>query len=176
MNNVDFDILVAKCGRAIGLKGEVKLIIYTDFIEIFKKGNVFRCGDSMLRLDSFNPHKNSAKFSEINTQDEAKTLNSRNLYSSKNLTKQYCKLKKDEFFWFDIIGLDVYENELLLGCVDSIERISNTDYLVVNVDKNIGGMKKKSFLIPYISRYIIDVSLESRAIYVKDSFVLLENS
>ena len=39
----EFDILVAKCGKTIGLKGEIKLIIYSDFLEVFTKGNVFLC-------------------------------------------------------------------------------------------------------------------------------------
>ena len=46
LNADDFGILVAKCGKTIGLKGEIRLIVYSDFDEIFKKGNVFLVRDS----------------------------------------------------------------------------------------------------------------------------------
>lgn len=45
LNADDFGILVAKCGKTIGLKGEIRLIVYSDFDEIFTKGNVFLARD-----------------------------------------------------------------------------------------------------------------------------------
>lgn len=50
----EFDILVAKCGKTIGLKGEIKLIIYSDFLEVFTKGNVFLCKGAESSVDSAN--------------------------------------------------------------------------------------------------------------------------
>lgn len=45
LNVDDFNILVAKCGKTIGLNGEIRLIVYSDFSEIFTKGNVFLAKD-----------------------------------------------------------------------------------------------------------------------------------
>ncbi|RAX52071.1 16S rRNA processing protein RimM [Helicobacter sp. 16-1353] len=196
-----FDILVAKCGKSIGLKGEIHLNIYSDFLDIFTRGNIFRCGDLMLTLESFNVHKNSAKFSEINDIESAKMLNSHNLYSSKTLTEKYCNLGENEFFWFDIIGLKIYDGDLLLGEVAEIERIVGVDYLVVNVDRdlldsgassNFGDFgnssvgvssknskkkpKQKIFLIPYIERYIIKTDLKNKRILTQDTLGILEES
>lgn len=175
-----FDILVAKCGKSIGLKGEIKLIIYSDFIEIFTKGNVFKCGDSMLTLESFNPAKPSAKFIEITDIDSAQRLNSLPLYSNRELSNKYCNLKESEFFWFDMVGLSIIDNECLVGKVVEVERICNIDYLNIEVDINFANknpnIKANRFYIPYISRYILKTDLEAKCIFVKDSIPILEES
>lgn len=171
----DFNILVAKCGKTVGLKGSVKLIIYTDFLEIFKEKNHFRCGDRILTIESFNRFQNSVKFIEISDIDSAKMLNSLMLYTTKEMTSKYCKLNNNEFFWFDIVGLKLYDNELLLGHISDIERIANIDYLVVQTNLDL-FKKPKNFLVPYISRYIIKTDLENKCIYTKDTLGILEES
>ncbi|RDU62642.1 ribosome maturation factor RimM [Helicobacter sp. MIT 14-3879] len=176
----NFNILVAKCGRSIGLKGEIKLIIYTDFLDIFTKGNIFRCGDFKLTLESFNLSKNSAFFKEIRDIDSAKRINSLLLYSDRETSLKYCFLNKDEFFWFDVINLNVFDNNELIGKVLDIERIGNVDYLIIRVDEQIFKkypyIKARNFYLPYISRYIIDTNLEIKSIFVKDSLSILETS
>lgn len=179
-NIQNFDVLVAKCGKSIGLKGEVKLIIYSDFLEIFTHGNIFKCGDSMLTLESFNPLKPSAKFKEITNIDSAKSLNSLLLYSSRELSDRYCKLSSSEFFWFDIVGLDIIEDDYLVGKVVEIERIGSVDYLNIEADLDFLSknphIKAKRFYLPYIERYILKTDLEAKCIFVKDSIAILEES
>ena len=172
---MDFDILVAKCGKSIGLKGYLKLIIYTDFIDIFKPNNIFLCKNTLLTMEHFNPHQNSIKFLEINTIDEAKALTSCELYTTKDITSKMCKLNNDEFFWFDIVGLDIIDNDILLGVVENIERIGNMDYLIIKTNKNRFN-KPRSFMIPYIDRYILSVDLDKKAIYTNDAILILETS
>ena len=244
-NADDFGILVAKCGKTIGLKGEIRLIVYSDFDEIFTKGNVFLCksdsardlplqsksnatisslreseateaihkskkndfalqnlamtekistkshkiGQSrsffnddgfFLTLQSFNPHKKSATFSEIQSIDGAKNLTSMLLYSSEFLTQKYCVLRKNEHFWFEIIGLCVVENGEIIGIVSDIERIGSVDYLIIAVDSAIFAkyphIKAKRFYIPYISRYILQTDKSKNTIFTQDSLGILENS
>ena len=269
LNADDFGILVAKCGKTIGLKGEIRLIVYSDFDEIFTKGNVFLARDlaydsslqgksqdspnqstpfrhcearsaesihpiSSLRgseateaiqkskknnidchdfalqnfamterigakshkigqsrsffnddgffltLKSFNPHKKSATFSEIQSIDGAKNLTSMLLYSSEFLTQKYCVLRKNEHFWFEIIGLCVVENGEIIGIVSDIERIGSVDYLIIAVDSAIFAkyphIKAKRFYIPYISRYILQTDKSKNTIFTQDSLGILENS
>ena len=169
---MDFDILVARCGKSVGLKGYLKLIIYTDFVDIFKLNNVFLCKNKLLTLESFNPHQNSVKFLEINTVDDAKSFTSYELYTTRDITFKMCKLDSDEFFWFDIVGLDIIDNGVLLGVVEDIERIGHIDYLIVRTNMNKFN-KPKSFMIPYIDRYITNVDLDKKIIYTKDSISIL---
>lgn len=175
LNVSDFDILIAKCGKSIGLKGEIKLIIYSDFSEIWEKGNVFLCKDLMqnshkdlsksdaffLTLKSFNPHKQSAFFETIDSIDKAKNLTSSCLYSSKSLSQKYCILHENEHFWFDIVGMGVVDNGEIMGVVSEIERIGNVDYLLITTNPEIfikyPHIKAKKFYLPYIPRYILDV-------------------
>ena len=173
--NVDFDILVAKCGKSIGLKGHLKLIIYTDFVEVFKPSSVFCANDLLLTLQCFNPHQSSAKFAEINTIEEAQALTSCELYTTREATLKMCKLASDEYFWFDIVGLNLIDSGVLLGIVDGIDRIGSVDYLVIktNADR---FMKPKSFMIPYIDRYVLSVDLDKREIYTRDAILILETS
>ncbi len=172
---MNFDILVAKCGRSVGLKGHLKLVIYTDFIDIFKPKNVFLCNNRLLTIEHFNHHRNIIKFIEINSIDEAKSFTSLELYTTREITSQICKLDNDEFFWFDIIGVNIIDNNIFLGIVDDIERIGNIDYLVINVNNN-SAFKTKKFLLPYIDRYIISVDLSSKIIYTRDAIGILETS
>lgn len=205
LNADDFGILVAKCGKTIGLKGEIRLIVYSDFDEIFTKGNVFLARDScesganldreskkdshefstkshslFLTLKSFNPHKKSATFSEIQSIDDAKNLTSLLLYSSESLSQKYCVLRENEHFWFEIIGLCVVENGEIIGIVSDIERIGSVDYLIVAVDGAIFAkyphIKAKRFYIPYISRYILQTDKSKNTIFTQDSLGILENS
>ena len=222
LNADDFNILVAKCGKTIGLKGEIRLIVYSDFDEIFTKGNVFLAKDSressanlgreskkdshesstksnglFLTLQSFNSHKKSATFDEIQSIDEAKNLTSLLLYSSETLSQKYCILGENEHFWFEIIGMCVVENDEIVGVVRDIERIGSVDYLIVATNPAIFAkyphIKAKRFYIPYILRYILRVEkcapksanppqdsqdlCESKGnIFTQDSLGILENS
>lgn len=225
----EFNILVAKCGKSIGLKGEIKLIIYSDFSEIFTKGNVFLAkpqngnphsqnrtqnpsdfnpqhsqnrnlsnpqnlpclnhipqnlksppqrNETFLTLESFNPHKQSAFFSEIDSIDCAKSLTSSLLYSSAFLSRKYCHLGENEYFWFEIIGRSVVESGEIIGVVSEIERIGSIDYLLIAVDcamfAKYPHIKAKRFYIPYIPRYIL--SVENGVIHTKDALGILEES
>lgn len=216
----DFDILVAKCGKSIGLKGEIRLIVYSDFDEIWQKGNAFLCksdsawdssldsqdsrddlGESckssafFLTLKSFNPHKQSAFFDEINSVECAKNLTSMLLYSSEFLTQKYCTLGENEHFWFEIVGMSVVDNGEIMGAVSDIERIGSVDYLLVATNSAIltkyPHIKAKKFYIPYIPRYIVRIDKNANAIqippqthkdspkgtiFVQDSLGILEES
>lgn len=216
----DFDILVAKCGKSIGLKGEIRLIVYSDFDEIWQKRNVFLCksdsaldssldsqdshndlGEShessafFLTLKSFNPHKQSAFFDEINSVECAKNLTSMLLYSSEFLTQKYCTLGENEHFWFEIVGMSVVDNGEIMGAVSDIERIGSVDYLLVATNPAILAkyphIKAKKFYIPYIPRYIVRIDKNANAIqtppqthkdspkgtiFVRDSLGILEES
>lgn len=172
---MDFDILVAKCGRSVGLKGHLKIIIYTDFIDIFKSNNILFCNRKKLIIESFDCSRSIIKFFEINTIDDAKLLTSFNLYTTKDATSKICKLNDDEFFWFDIVGLKIIDNGVFLGNIEDIERIGNIDYFIVKTDFN-KFFKPKKFMIPYIDRYVISIDLPKKIIYTRDAIGILETS
>ena len=72
---------------------------------------------------------------------------------------------------------DELQGDLVLGVVDDIQRMVDTDYLVVKTDeKLVEEGFSKSFLLPYIDRYILNADIEAKKIYTKDAKDILEAS
>jgi len=167
-------ISIAKIGKAHGVKGWVKLHLLTDFPEQFKAGKTFEADKITLTIENINRKNNTIKFVGFNTPEEAKKLTNRLIYTDKQSSKENIKLKKDEWFWFDIIGCEVIENDKLLGIVEDINRINDIDYIVVNINKEL-GYKQQRFLFDF-KRHIIDVDIDNKKIYVKNTIPILEAS
>ena len=171
-------VYIGKLGRAIGLKGYLKLYIDSDFPEQFKAGATFTTDrNSELTIEDLNSKNQSVKFIGIDCIEDAKRLTNRLLYTTIEHTKKSCKLEENQYFWFDIIGCDVYENDIKLGIVRDIQRFADTDYLQIDthitlVEKNL----PKTFLIPYIDKYISSVDIETKTIKTIESYAILENS
>ena len=93
-------------------------------------------------------------------------------------SQEYCKLEKNEFFWFDLISCEVYENDLKLGMVKEIQRYPLNDYLEIITDEELVNKGlPKVFLIPHIfDKYVIDINIETKTIRVIKSLEILENS
>ena len=88
-----------------------------------------------------------------------------------------CNLKEKEFFWFDMIGCIVKENNENLGKVSDIQRMPLSDYLMIDTDEKL--IKEKlanSFLVPYLDDYIISVNIEKKEIIVTKTKEILEAS
>ena len=164
---------VATIGRCVGLNGYLKLHNKSDFPEQFKKGVTFFDKNSVqLTIKDYNRQKELVLFENFDDLDLAKTLVNRTIYTRKN-----CKLKKDEFFQFDIIGLKVVENGEILGIVEDIQDNFANSLLYIKTDEElIVAGKPKNFYIPYLEHFIESVNLESGEILVKGAKDILENS
>ncbi len=172
-------VYVAKLGKAVGLQGHLRLFIDSDFPEQFKKGAIFTTNRNLiLKVLECNLNKDLIKFQDYEDVDLAKKLTNSELFTTEEATKEYCKLKENEFFWFDLISCEVFEDDLKLGKVKDIHRYPLNDYLEVETDFNLVERKlPKNFLIPHIFGDFIDkVDIENKKIFVKNSFDILENS
>ena len=110
------NIYVAKLGKAVGLKGDLRLFIDSDFPEQFKKGATFLTNRNLqLKVSEYNSARELIKFENYEDVETAKKLTNQELYSTVEQTKENCKLGKNEFFWFDLISCEVFENDLRLG-------------------------------------------------------------
>jgi 16S rRNA processing protein RimM len=76
-----------------------------------------------------------------------------------------------------LIGASVMQDTEVLGVVTEIQRITDTDYLIIKTDAHLveSGLPR-SFLLPYIPRYIIDADVEAQKIFTKDAKDILEAS
>lgn len=176
---------VGKIGKTIGLNGGLNFILTTDFPQSIQKNltltlvfpSKFSSSSQSYTIKDFNPKKSVIFFEGIDDIDKAKMLTNALAYATIEDTRKRCKLQKDEYFWFELIGFKILENEEMLGIIKDIDRIGTTDYLVVETAKNLIDEKlAKIFLIPYIDVFIISTSLEEKSIFVKGAKAILEAS
>ena len=166
---------VAKLGRAVGLKGEMKIYLLSDFPEQLKKGAKFSINDKELVVEYFDLKRDVIKFVGINTPEEAKKLTNKILTTTIEETKNSCELKENEYFWFDVIGCEVFEDGKKLGIIKDIYRYPQSDYLFILTNKDLKE-RPKSFLIPFIDKFIKDVDIEAKKIEVVGGQDILDAS
>lgn len=176
MNN---KVYVAKLGKAVGLKGHLRLFIDSDFPEQFKKGSTFLTNKNFqLTISEYLKDRDLVSFEGYGDMESAKKLTNTELYTTIEQTKEFCKLKDNEFFWFDLISCEVYEDNLKLGVVSDVHRFPLNDYLEVKTDSQLveKGLPK-IFLIPHIfETFIQRVDIENKKIFAINAFDILENS
>ena len=128
-------VLVAKLGRTVGVQGFVRLHNLSDFPEQFECGaSFFDKNSRVLKIKARNAQ--SVLFEGFESLESAKTLVNLELFQSVEKSRVSCKLGDDEFFYFDIIGLEVFENGLLLGVVKDILPAGN-DLLLIKSDESL---------------------------------------
>lgn len=138
-----------------GLRGEVKIISdfkYKDIV--FKEGNVIYIEDTPYSIKSYRTHKNfdMVKLEGITKIDQAEVFKGSSVYINKNDYKFPGVLDSD------LIGLSVYDKSKYKGKIVGIEK--STLYTLLVVD----GVKRH--LIPNIEKFIKDIDLDSKKIYI----------
>ena len=178
MNKKSSPIEVAQIGRPVGLYGELKLHIHSDFPEQFVAGKIFMTQKNIeLEIRSYNHKRGLVSFKGYESRESATVLVNSFLLTSLEATLDDCNLQNDELFWFDIIGCEIQEENTILGIVKEIERIGSTDYMVIKTDKKLVEKElSKTFYLPYIDRYVLSANKEAKVVHVKDGLELLENS
>ncbi len=169
--------LIAQIGRTVGLWGDLKFYIYTDFPEQFQKGKTYKSSRGDLTIAQINPDRGTIRFVGYEGIDAAKKLTNVKIYADIEQTKQECNLKEGEHFWFDIIGCEVVQGDEALGKVSEIQRMADVDYLIIQTYKSLvdAGFAKQ-FLLPYIDRYIIRADIAHKTIFTQDAKDILEAS
>lgn len=154
-------VLVAKLGRTVGVQGFVRLHNLSDFPKQFECGaSFFDKNSRVLKIKARNAQ--SVLFEGFESLESAKTLVNLELFQSVEKSRASCKLNEGEFFYFDIIGLEVFENGLLLGVVKDILPAGN-DLLLIKSDESL--VKKgfaSEFYLPYVDFYVKSVELGAK--------------
>jgi len=174
---INDDALIAQIGRTIGLWGDLKFNLHTDFPEQFKIGNTYKSNRGDLTIADINFTRGIVKFRGHESIDSAKKLTNTKLFANEAQTKENCDLKEGQHFWFDVITCVVKQDEEVLGLVEDIHRMGDTDYLSVKTDSRLveAGLPK-NFLLPYIDRYVVKVDTEEKIVYTQDAKDILEAS
>jgi 16S rRNA processing protein RimM len=168
---------IAKIGKCVGLKGELKLHLLTDFPEQFKKGATFDSDKLKLTVEHYNHKRGIIKFVGYDDRTSAEKLTTRSLYSNEEDTRTNCNLKDDEYYYFDIIGATIVDDGKTLGIVSDIQEINGTNYFEVDTDEELVSLGyARLFMVPYIDNYVTNVDIESKTITTKDVLGILEAS
>ena len=159
------------CGsitKTVGLKGEVRVYPKTDFRDSrFKVGNhIFlsdgKSNDNLIEV-TIRTHRNQGEMDVISFK-EFQTVESVTPFVGYDLlvVKDKKILKKDEYFYSDLLGMEVYfDNGTFIGIVKKIEEYAS--YRTLRVARE----KEKDVLIPFVNAMVSDVNLEEKKITVK---------
>ncbi|MFK5937557.1 MAG: ribosome maturation factor RimM [Sulfurimonas sp.] len=169
---------IATIGKTVGIKGDMKFHIKCDFPEQFKKNSSFLINKKdKITLTDVNLDRGLVKINGLQNLEDCKKFTNAKLYTSYEQTREDCHLEDGENFWFDIEDCKVYENDVLLGVVHEVERLTVNDYLSIKTDdKLVNQGLSKSFLVPFISPFKVSIDVENQIIIVSGAMDILEAS
>jgi len=169
--------LIAQVGRTIGLWGDLKFHIHTDFPEQFKIGKTYKTDRGDLTIADMNTKRGIIRFQGYESIDAAKKLTNVKIFADIAQTKENCDLEEGQHFWFDVIGCTVEDEGIVIGTIEDIQRMGDTDYLVIKTDESfVKDGLSQTFLLPYIDRYVVKADMEAKLVYTKDAKDILESS
>lgn len=156
-------VIIGRFGRVHGVKGGISVISFTE-----PKNNLFNYSNWHVFINRdwqaityqhvLNTPKQTVVIVEgFADRETAGQLTNKDIAIS---SSQLPKLGRDEYYWHQLIGMQVFDQEgLLLGTISNILPTGANDVLVVNGEKRL--------LIPYIlHRYITAIDLEKKAMTV----------
>ena len=157
-----------------GVKGEVKVYPTTDDVKRFKKLKdiILDTGKEhiALELESVKFFKQMVilKFNGIDTLNDVENFRQKSLYVTR---ANAVRLRKDEYFIADLIGLKVVDEENKeLGTLEDVMLTGVNDVYVIKL------LNGKELLLPAIKQCILDVDMENRCMQVHVLDGLLEEN
>ena len=147
-----------------GVRGEVKVFPTTDDVKRFKKLKkvILDTGKEQLPLEiegvKFFKQFVILKFKGIDNINDIEKYKGKSLLVDR---EHAVKLKKDEYFIADMIGMDVFteDGELFGALKDVMETGANDVYIIEMSDG-------KEVLVPAIKQCILDVDIENRKMVI----------
>ena len=158
---------VGKIVNTQGLQGEMRVLSVTDFAEErFKKGNklaLFDKKDQFVMDVEIASHRKAKNFDIIKFKGmyHINDIEKYRDFSLKVAEENLTDLEDGEFYYHEIIGLEVYENDVLLGTIKEILQPGANDVWVV---KRKG---KRDLLLPYIPPVVLGIDIEQGRVDVE---------
>ena len=158
---------VGKIVNTQGLQGEMRVLSVTDFAEErFKKGAelaLFDENDQFVRTVVIGSHRKQKNFDIIKFKDmyHINDIERFRDFTLKVREEDLTDLEDGEFYYHEIIGLEVYEDDLLLGRIKEILQPGANDVWVV---KRKG---KRDLLLPYIPPVVLGIDIEQGRVDVE---------
>ncbi|HLQ84229.1 MAG TPA: ribosome maturation factor RimM [Pseudogracilibacillus sp.] len=159
-------LTIGKIINTHGINGELKIIEQTDFPERFTKGNIIYFINAnnepiSIEIEDYRTMNKYGllKIKGYNHIKDAETLKGLELKIKKS---EAGKLDEGEYYYFEIIGCEVYTtNNELIGVIDSIMSPGANDVWVVKSKEN------KEFLIPFIPSVVKHVDISNKRVEIE---------
>ena len=158
---------VGKIVNTQGLQGEMRVLSVTDFAEErFKKGNklaLFDKKDQFVMDVEIASHRKAKNFDIIKFKGmyHINDIEKYRDFSLKVAEEDLSDLEDGELDYHEIIGLEVYENDVLVGTIKEILQPGANDVWVV---KRKG---KRDLLLPYIPPVVLGIDIEQGRVDVE---------
>ena len=157
---------VGKIVNTQGLQGELRVLSVTDFSE-----ERFKKSSRLSIFDDKNQFVTEVEIASHRKQKNFDIVKFKGLYHINDVEKyKGCSLKvaeedlavleEDEFYYHEIIGLDVYEGDQLIGQIKEILQPGANDVWVV------ARKGKRDLLLPYIPPVILKVDIPNGRVEV----------
>ena len=165
-------ILLGHVIRPQGLAGLLRIVSYAQSTETFlRAGSVFLSIDKKEfikeKVVSVKPHGSTCilRLSHINSIDQAERYKGAEILIRK---ESLSKKEGDEFFWYELIGLDVYLlSGQYLGVIKKIFPTGGNDVYVVEG-------QGKEFLIPAIHQVVKEINIGDKKMIISPIKGLLD--
>jgi len=169
--------LIGVIGKPHGIKGEINVVMLTDYPNTILKGSVLFMDQDLsvpLEIDNIRQKKlkgrdvSIIKFTGIDDRSKAEGLRGKNLYRSGFDSPV---LKKGEFWVDDLIGCSVVlKDGIIIGKVRDVDILTSNENLAVlieNRNMEFSGMVGNILYIPLIKDYIENIDLSGKKIILK---------
>lgn len=152
-------LAVGKICNTHGVRGNIKLIPWTDFPEVFEDIDYITVENIRYDIKDVKYQKSNIilKLQGIDTVEEAEKLRDLTAYCEET---QLEELPEDTYYIADLIGCEVYEGENLLGKVADVFSAGGADLY------EIKG-KGAPIYLPAIKENVLSVDIKNKIIKVK---------
>lgn len=155
---------VGKIINTHGLRGEVKVVTWTDFPDIFEDiGCVYlkkRAEEIKLTIKNVKYQKNNiiVKFAEIDTIEEAEKFKNCVLVADRDALGE---LPEGVHYIADLIGCEVVSDE-----GETLGKISDVFNTGANDIYTVSAQGKKDLLIPVLDQTVLNIDIENKKVTV----------
>ncbi|WP_182186467.1 ribosome maturation factor RimM [Pectinatus frisingensis] len=148
-------LTIGRIGKPHGIKGDVRVYPLTDFPDRFNNLHKAYIDGTVITIAAAHP-SNDFIIMQINgfdSREKAAVLTGKFLKIAKS---DAAPLAEGEYYFFDIIGLDVFdENGVFLGVITDILKTGSNDVYVI--EKTTGQL-----LIPALKKVVTNIDINNK--------------
>jgi 16S rRNA processing protein RimM len=157
-------LVIGKIVNTHGIQGKLRVNSYAESPAIFTSQKFFYVKDEKGDFEKYEVtnaelHKNVilVELDGVSSIDEAKKLVGTSVFIEKS---KLDPLSEDEYYWFEVIGLEVFTDEgTFLGKVESILQTGSNDVYVIRNNK-------KEYLIPAIAEVVTNIDVVKKTMII----------